>query len=78
MKKFKLSEYNDQIKDWSVYEKLGLPMAVKAKCMDCCCYDRKEVKLSPCKSCPLYIFKEIYFNSRKYEDILNDYTEKED
>ena len=73
--KFKLKNYTDQINDWSQYEKLGLADSIKARCLDCCGYDRTEVKKSSCLSCPLYIYKEIYFNHRKYEDIITDYKE---
>lgn len=74
--KFHLREYKNVIKDWSRYETLNKKQAIIAKCLDCCCYDRNEVKLSPCKSCPLYIWKEIYFNKRKEEDIMQDYNEE--
>lgn len=64
-KKFKLSEYKSEIKDWSVFEKIGYPTLVKAKCMDCCCYDRTEVKLCPARGCPLWLTKERLFNKNK-------------
>ena len=74
-KKFKIGDYNDQIKDWSLYEELTKKEAIIAKCCECVGYDRKEVKLSPCKSCPLYVFKEMYYNKRKYDEIMEDYQE---
>lgn len=31
--------------------------AIKAKCLDCCCGDRTEVKDCPAKDCPLWMFR---------------------
>ena len=31
--------------------------AIRAKCMDCCCDQREEVKLCPAKGCPLWPFR---------------------
>ena len=31
--------------------------AIKAKCLDCCCGQREEVKLCPVKDCPLWQFR---------------------
>lgn len=31
--------------------------AIRAKCLDCCCYQPNEVKLCPCKDCSLYPFR---------------------
>ena len=31
--------------------------AIKAKCLDCCCGDRNEVKGCPVKDCPLWAFR---------------------
>ena len=31
--------------------------AIKAKCLDCCCGDRSEVKECPSKDCPLWQFR---------------------
>ena len=31
--------------------------AIKAKCLDCCCGQREEVKLCPAVDCPLYPFR---------------------
>jgi len=61
-KKFKLNDYKEQINDWTQFKDLSLKEAIMAKCMDCCCYQKEEVKLSPCNSCPLYMFKEYLFN----------------
>lgn len=34
--------------------------AIKAKCMDCCCDNRKEVELCPSKHCPLWRYRMGY------------------
>ena len=34
-----------------------LKKAIKAKCMDCSCYNSAEVKECPVKTCPLYAFR---------------------
>jgi len=31
--------------------------AIRAKCLDCCCGQKEEVKLCPATSCPLYPFR---------------------
>lgn len=31
--------------------------AIRAKCLDCCCGQYKEVELCPCSDCPLYPFR---------------------
>ena len=31
--------------------------AIRLKCLDCCCGQAKEVKLCPCESCSLYLFR---------------------
>jgi hypothetical protein len=31
--------------------------AIKAKCLDCCCGQREEVKLCPVTTCPLWQFR---------------------
>lgn len=31
--------------------------AIRAKCLDCCCDQREEVKLCPAKDCPLWQFR---------------------
>lgn len=31
--------------------------AIRAKCLDCCCDQREEVKLCPATTCPLYPFR---------------------
>lgn len=31
--------------------------AIRAKCMDCCCYQRNEVAACPCTNCPLWPYR---------------------
>lgn len=31
--------------------------AIRAKCLDCCCGQYKEVGLCPCADCPLYLYR---------------------
>lgn len=31
--------------------------AIRAKCMNCCSGQAKEVRLCPCSDCPLYLFR---------------------
>ena len=31
--------------------------AIRAKCLDCCCGQYKEVELCPCSDCPLYPYR---------------------
>ena len=31
--------------------------AIRAKCLDCCCGDRNEVKLCPSENCSLYPYR---------------------
>ncbi len=31
--------------------------AIRAKCLDCCCGQYKEVELCPCRDCPLYPYR---------------------
>jgi len=31
--------------------------AIRAKCLDCCCGQYKEVALCPCTGCPLYPYR---------------------
>ena len=31
--------------------------AIRAKCLDCCCDQTTEVRLCPCKECPLYPYR---------------------
>jgi len=39
-------------------EKITSPIkAIRAKCLDCCCDQRDEVKLCPATTCPLWPFR---------------------
>lgn len=38
-------------------ERLNKTKAIRAKCLDCCCYQANEVKLCPCKDCPLWCYR---------------------
>lgn len=31
--------------------------AIRAKCLDCCCWQRSEVAMCTCTNCPLYNFR---------------------
>ena len=31
--------------------------AIRAKCLDCCCDQKEEVKMCPATTCPLYPFR---------------------
>ena len=31
--------------------------AIRAKCLDCCCFQSKEVKLCPATDCPLWPYR---------------------
>ena len=35
----------------------SMKAAVKLKCLDCCAYDKEEVKHCVCTSCPLFLFR---------------------
>ena len=58
-KNFTLRDYTNRT-DFTEIE-LTPKKAMMAKCYDCCCYDRKEVKLCNIKHCPLYKYKNRYF-----------------
>ena len=38
-------------------KRLNRTQAIRAKCIDCCGNDRKEVKLCPITHCPLWIYR---------------------
>ena len=39
-------------------DKILTPLkAIRAKCMDCCCGQAKEIKLCNLKNCPLYPYR---------------------
>jgi len=31
--------------------------AIRAKCLECCCDQSREVRLCPCTDCPLYVYR---------------------
>lgn len=67
-KKFKLGEYNDFIKDFTEYQPYTMKTAIKAYCKQCCVYQVTEVKQCASKSCPLYPYKERYYNKVRITD----------
>ena len=60
-KRFMLSEYNDYVPDFSVYEPLRPSEAVKAMCKQCCVYSTHEARKCVSKSCPLWLLRKRYF-----------------
>lgn len=39
-------------------EKMLTPMkAIRAKCLDCCCWQQQEVRLCPATGCPLHPYR---------------------
>lgn len=49
-------------------ERLTRSQAIRAKCLDCCCGQRNEVKQCPAKNCPLWPYrlgKEVEQNTPK-------------
>lgn len=55
-----------------VIDEIRTPLkAIRAKCIDCCCGDKNEVKLCPCTDCPVYPFrfgKNPFLAGRKMTD----------
>ena len=44
--------------DEQMADKILTPLkAIRAKCMDCCCGQAKEIKLCNMKNCPLYPYR---------------------
>lgn len=35
----------------------SMKAAIKLKCLDCCAYDKEEIKHCACSSCPLFLFR---------------------
>lgn len=58
---FKLSCYTDRT-DFTDID-LTPKEAILAKCYDCCCYDKKEVKACTIKHCPLMKLKDMWLNN---------------
>ena len=38
-------------------DRLTRKKAIRAKCLDCCCGSAKEVRLCPCRDCPLFPYR---------------------
>ena len=58
---FKLKDYVDRV-DFTEIE-LTMKQAILAKCLDCCCYEKSEVKTCTIKYCPLMKFKDMWLNT---------------
>lgn len=57
-------------------KRLTRAQAIKAKCVDCCCGDRKEVKLCENKHCPLWTYrlgKEVILDGLENQDSHNQF-----
>lgn len=46
-------------------KKLTPLKAIRAKCLDCCCWQASEVKLCPVRDCALYPYRMGHNPSRK-------------
>lgn len=53
-------------------------MAIKLKCLDCCCGQAKEVKLCPAKNCPLFPYRLGREDMGVYTDIPDGIAVKND
>ena len=60
-KRFMLSDYNDYVPDFSVFQPLRPSEAVKAMCKQCCVYSTREARKCVSKSCPLCLLRKRYF-----------------
>lgn len=54
-----MSTYKDEITGLSYEGEIikSVQKAIKAKCLDCCAFQRDEVKLCTSNSCPLWPFR---------------------
>ena len=50
--------------------------AIRAKCIDCCCGQRNEVRLCPSTDCPLHEYR--MGKRPKNNEIANDFSEDEE
>lgn len=50
--------------------------AIRAKCLDCVCYQINEVKLCPSENCPLYLFRMGKNPFRKPRELSEEQKEK--
>lgn len=48
-------------------KKLTPLKAIKEKCLDCCCWNKKEVKLCTATTCPLYDYRNGH-KPKEYND----------
>jgi len=47
-------------------DKILTPLkAIRAKCLDCCCWQINEVRLCPVRDCPLYPYRDGHNPKRK-------------
>lgn len=46
-------------------KKQSMRAAVNAKCLDCCCWESREVKKCPATDCPLYQYRPYQPKSAK-------------
>jgi hypothetical protein len=46
--------------------------AIRAKCLDCCCYQPGEVKACPAETCPLWPFRMGHNPFRKAREMTDD------
>ena len=53
--------------------------AIRAKCLDCCCGQMNEVRLCPCKGCPLWAYRMGHRPKKEVVDIttLSEYETPE-
>lgn len=59
---------NKQLVDFADYESLTPMRAIRLKCLDCCGFDDKEVRLCEIKTCALHQFKEKNFKTLQLTD----------
>lgn len=57
-------------------ERLTRGKAIRAKCLDCCCGQRNEVKLCPVTTCPLWIYRLGKEVDNEVEDTVDENTPK--
>ena len=48
---------------------------VKAKCLDCCCWDRTQVRDCSSITCPLHPYRPSYVQKVKIQGVSEDKTE---
>ena len=56
-----MNKYKQQVKkltdDAQAGKSISPLKAIRAKCLDCCCFQSSEVRLCPNKDCPLWYFR---------------------